>query len=414
MKFGQALKDITKYNVTGIKAVEMLEKENAYIQGMLNHGYTDAGLADEQISINDKAIANLNKQQSNNKGDVSMTKDQLRNELRAYNVELSNTQFRATKLAELEKMLINAKAGDNLLPLDAYDHLVESNNSNNEGDVNMNNQLQTQSTEDLMANFLKVAQDTLGVTKLVGAQVKISETKVKNHVSMTGGKVVAELSKKIDSLEGTIKALVNNGATTVKYTNVTNPNQTNTQYNQAAATLKPLGYVLDEKTGQQVAYFGVCSVCGAKIKSAKVVQYSMQRYGKVICYAHQNKAGATQQPIQTQSKIVEHKCMYCGDVARFKDVETFNKLSARAKELGLAPFAHIACWKAAKETKKNVDEYMTNQQTQSTQSMISEDAARAIADMIPDNQQPKVEIPQGNVWEAAPTDDDTNNGTQCY
>lgn len=117
MKFGQAFKDINKYGVTGQQAIEMLEKENAYIQGMLNHGYTDAGLADEQMAANDKTIELIirndgGQRLTNNKGVNVMTilktttKDELRSELLKYGVEFSNTKFGKVKRQELIDQLM--------------------------------------------------------------------------------------------------------------------------------------------------------------------------------------------------------------------------------------------------------------------------------------------------------------------
>ncbi len=347
------------------------------------------------------------------------TKDELRIELLKYGVEFSNTKFGKIKRQELidqlmglERQSINTVAGNDLLPIDAYDHLVESNNG---GDVNMENNKPVVTVETLMSDLFNVASDVLGVTKLVGTQVKKSEAAVKNHVTDSSRIVVAELSKKIDELA----AIVTGNAQTVNYTNVMNPAQPHGQYNKKASELKPLGYVVDAKTGQQVPYFGVCKSCGMKIRSAKVVEFSTERYGQCLCYAHQSPNATTTfqsaNPVNNNvvdNSITFHACDYCGKEVKYKDVNTFKTLSARAKELNLKPIAHIACWKAAKASNENVQQYMDNQ---ATQSMISTDAANEIGNMFETTQQPQQETPiieSNNAWVSAPIDNNDNN--QAY
>lgn len=326
------------------------------------------------------------------------TKDELRIELAKYGVEFSNTKFGKVKRQELIDQLA----------------AVYGSESNNEGDVNMENNKPVVTVENLMADLFNVASDVLGVTKLVGTQVKKSEAAVKNHVTDSSRIVVAELSKKIDELA----AIVTGNAQTVNYTNVMNPAQPHGQYNKKASELKPLGYVVDAKTGQQVPYFGVCKSCGMKIRSAKVVEFSTERYGQCLCYAHQSPNATTFQPANpvnnnvVDNSITFHACDYCGKEVKYKDVNTFKTLSARAKELNLKPIAHIACWKAAKASNENVQQYMDNQ---SSQSMISTDAANEIGNMFETTQQPQQETPvieSNNAWVSAPIDN--NDSNQAY
>lgn len=342
-----------------------------------------------------------------------MNKTELRQALKKYGVKLTPAEFKAASEAELQAMVDQKQAEIN----------------NKLGVVNMNNKLSMdKAIEMILANN--------EVTKCVGKQVKISEVNIKNHVTNNSKAVVAELSKKIDALEGTIKALVTGNAQTVKYTNVVNPNQTNRQYNQAAAKLKPIGYVFNQKTGKQDAIFGECSVCGCDIKSAKVVEYSMQRFGKVVCYAHQSSAVQTNintdKQVNANSTIVTKHCMYCGKPVHYKNQSVMDKFVARANELGLAPIGCPSCLKAAKETKENVEKHMNQQHSQLN---ISEDASKEINnifesqnmtdeeyrehleslvdgdgsdyDHVEETQQPI--IPAGNVWSAVPVSDNDNN-----
>lgn len=333
-----------------------------------------------------------------------MNKTELRSVLsRTYGVTLTPQEFKESSVAVLEAMLENAQL-EVATKLEANNKEIKL-----EGDVNMNKPVSTTiSFEDLLSNI----QEDQRIAKYVGRQVKVSEAKVKNHVTDTSRIVVQELSKKIDALEGTIKALVTAGAQTVKYTEVTNPAQTNTQYNKAAAKLQPMGYVVNDKTGIKEAYFGVCSVCGCKIKSAKVVEYSKSRFGKVMCYAHQNNnsnnnAGTQQQP---KSQTVTHKCMYCGKDVTFKDQATLDSIMAKAKARGLAPIAHPGCYKAAMNTQENIEQVM--QQQSQTQSNISEEAKNVISDIF--NQAPVQDetlVDPNATWTSVPVDEtnDTNN-----
>lgn len=319
------------------------------------------------------------------------TKDELRIELAKFGVEYSNTKFVKVKRQELIDQLAAVCVSDN-----------------NKGVVNMDNKL---TVENMMSDLFNIASDVLGVTKLVGTQVKKSEAAVKNHVTDSSRIVVAELSKKIDELT----AIVTGNVQTVNYTNVMNPAQPHGQYNKKASELKPLGYVIDSKTGLEVPYFGVCKSCGMKIRSAKVVEFSTERYGQCLCYAHQSPTNATTE--KTAKNLVDNtitfnKCDYCGEVVKYKDVDTFKKYSAHAKSLGLKPVAHIACWKAARMTKENAEAYVNSQ---ANQSAISEDAANAISGMFSQESEQQIETPivNDNAWMSAPMDDN-NNGNQAY
>lgn len=350
---------------------------------------------------------------------LTATKEEIRMELAKLGVELSNTKYAKTKRQELIDMLNNTVVAQQEIKL--------------EGDVNMenNNQVSGLSFEGLLANI----KEDQNLAMLVGKQVKVSEVKVKNHVSMTGGKVVAELSKKIDALEGTIKALVTNVAKTVKYTEVVNPNQANVQYNKAAAKLQPIDYVINDKTGAKEAYFGICSVCGCKIKSAKVVEFSKSRFGKVMCYAHQNGTGAYVSPDKQErnryesacvenaqeveqheaqkaaNKTVTHKCMYCGKDVTFKSQEVLDGIMAKAKARGLAPIAHPCCYKTAMDTKENVEQYMAEQQQLKSESNISEEATNVINDMFKNQEsiQPESQLDGNAVWTSVPVTEDDDN-----
>lgn len=206
----------------------------------------------------------------------SMTKAEIREELRGLGVEMSNSEFKATKKGELMNMLNEAK---DTTKEETTKEVIKMDKKTN-----------------ILDQFNAVLKDTMS------NMFAKNTAEVKAHTTTESNRVVDEISKKIDAkIDNAVKELkgatANRGSSNNYKANnrqVSNPKQNGIkQYNKLASTLKPIGTEYNEKLDREINVFGKCSVCACNITSARVVAFSSLNIGKVMCQDCQNKARKT-------------------------------------------------------------------------------------------------------------------------
>lgn len=244
-----------------------------------------------------------------------MNKTTLRSELsKVYGITLSPSEFKSTSVAELENMIVQAKAK---AQNDAMNKIT-----NNEGVVNMNNTITVEGLMDQLNSMFANAN------KQVVANVN-------NFTAKVGSTLNDNMNARFDSLEAKVDKIT-------QMLSTTKPAQA-PKYNTIASIITPVGEFTNDK-GQIVEYYGICSECGEKITSKDVVAYCIAKNNGVhVCYHCQQKAKANKVQKPSKPANLTHKCGYCNNTRTYASVEDMIARKKAAHEAGYKTVICVEC-----------------------------------------------------------------------
>lgn len=295
-----------------------------------------------------------------------ITKAMLREELLNYGVEYSASKFKNTKLDVLKAKLEEVKSADTSKMEkdngeDTLENMIEDTIKNCEISK-VNKEERTKSA--VLSNLDSVA-----------AMLSQNSKRIMGHTTTEADRTIAELTEKIDKMENTISALINEKLVAPKTENHNgssrNPHQGGTvHYNKDINKIRPVGKTAN-KNGDIVAYFGICESCGEPIFFATEMAYCLNNLrGRQAHYGNCQKAvrndilskGGTLGPAPNKDEILNnapteqltYECMYegCSNTKTFKTTGTKIGFMKTMQKYGIKP---ICCDECAKKYKAEYD-----------------------------------------------------------
>lgn len=290
---------------------------------------------------------------------LEMNKTQLRSLLsKQYGVKLAPSVFKSASKEDLMNMVKKAKvesasvfAGEKEEERAGEINIVSANMENGAGAITGG---EATIVEEGNSSDTKDCSKILGIDYFadIVSLIELESARIQKHTTQEADRVIENVNKAIEKLNRTILSI----------------NKTNLSSNRVAT----------RNNGRKQE---ICSCCGKVVSDAKVIDYSLRHYGKVMCYNCQ-PGKSTKAVKNTNSNKIVKTCMCCGKKVVFRDAEQLTEKSNKAKELNLTVIACAECWTKEFNAKKVTKAHTQSEPATSSQPNVQE---------TPATEQPKVQ-----------------------